>query len=320
MKNVRMILIGCFLMMAACVKAQNISGKLVDEQNQPLAYANVVLQQTDSTFVKGETSDEKGSFRMTKVSAGDYRLVISSIGYETLYIDLQGFNRSTDLGTLTLKEDTKQLGEVTVTASNVSATADKKLVFPNEQQVKASANGVDLLRNLMIPRLNVNPMNNTVSTTDGGTVQLAINGRKATKEEVTALRPSEIIRVEMIEDPGLRYGESDAVVNYVVRRYEMGEVSGKLADFTIITSDNPRSEDPQLIISDVMTGIKTVDTQRIFVEADRGIAIKFLKTISSPEDVIVIAGKGHEDYQILKNETIHFDDREEAKKVFAEVI
>ena len=108
MKNVRMILIGCLLMMAACVKAQNISGKLVDEQNQPLAYANVVLQQTDSTFVKGETSDEKGSFRMAKVSAGDYRLVISSIGYETLYIDLQGFSRSADLGTLTLKEDTKR--------------------------------------------------------------------------------------------------------------------------------------------------------------------------------------------------------------------
>ena len=140
MKNFRMILIGCFLMMAACVKAQNINGKLVDEQNQPLVYANVVLQQTDSTFVKGETSDEKGSFRMAKVSAGDYRLMISSIGYETLYIGLQGFSRSTDLGTLTLKEDTKQLGEVTVTASNVTATADKKLVFPNEQQVKVSAN------------------------------------------------------------------------------------------------------------------------------------------------------------------------------------
>ena len=222
MKNFRMILIGCFLMIAACAKAQTISGRLVDEQHKPLPYANVVLQQTDSTFVKGETSDEKGSFRMTKVSGGDYRLVISSIGYETLYIDLQGFNRSTDLGTLTLKEDTKQLGELTVTASNVTATADKKMVFPNEQQVKASANGVDLLRNLMIPRLIVSPLNNSVSTTDGGTVQLAINGRKATQEEVTALQPAEIIRVEMLEDPGLRYGEADAVVNYVVRRYDTG--------------------------------------------------------------------------------------------------
>ena len=226
MKNFRMILIGCFLMIAACAKAQTISGRLVDEQHKPLPYANVVLQQTDSTFVKGETSDEKGSFRMTKVSGGDYRLVISSIGYETLYIDLQGFNRSTDLGTLTLKEDTKQLGELTVTASNVTATADKKLVFPNQQQVKASANGVDLLRNLMIPRLTISPLTNSVSTTDGGTVQLAINGRKATQEEVTALQPAEIIRVEMLEDPGLRYGEADAVVNYVVRRYDMGGLFG----------------------------------------------------------------------------------------------
>ena len=66
-----------------------------------------------------------------------------------------------------------------------------------------------------------------------------------------------------------------------------------------------------------MSGIKTIDNKRIFVESDRREAIKFLKTISTPDDVIVIAGKGHEDYQILKNETIHFDDREEARSVFA---
>lgn len=104
------------------------------------------------------------------------------------------------------------------------------------------------------------------------------------------------------------------------KRPKMGKIADELSDKVVVTSDNPRSEDPQLIISDIMTGIKTVDTQRIFVEPDRGAAIKFLKSISRPEDVIVIAGKGHEDYQILKNETIHFDDREEARKVFAEVI
>ncbi len=100
------------------------------------------------------------------------------------------------------------------------------------------------------------------------------------------------------------------------KRPKMGKIADELSDKVVISSDNPRSEDPQLIISDIMTGIKTVNTQRIFVEPDRGEAIKFLKTISSEEDVIVIAGKGHEDYQILKNETIHFDDREEARKVF----
>ncbi len=100
------------------------------------------------------------------------------------------------------------------------------------------------------------------------------------------------------------------------KRPKMGKIADELSDKVIVTSDNPRSEDPQLIISDIMAGIKTVDNKRIFVESDRGEAIKFLKTISNPEDVIVIAGKGHEDYQILKNETIHFDDREEARKVF----
>ncbi len=103
------------------------------------------------------------------------------------------------------------------------------------------------------------------------------------------------------------------------KRPKMGKIADDLSDKVVVTSDNPRSEDPQLIISDIMTGIKTVDTKRIFVEPDRREAIKFLKTISNPEDVIVIAGKGHEDYQILKNETIHFDDREEAKKVFVGV-
>lgn len=101
------------------------------------------------------------------------------------------------------------------------------------------------------------------------------------------------------------------------KRPKMGKIADDLADKIVVTSDNPRSEDPQLIISDIMTGIKSVNTHRIFVEPDRGEAIKFLKTISTSKDVIVLAGKGHEDYQILKDTTIHFDDREEARKVFA---
>ena len=88
------------------------------------------------------------------------------------------------------------------------------------------------------------------------------------------------------------------------------------ADIVVVTSDNPRSEDPQLIISDILAGIKTVNTQKVYVEPDRRTAISMLKNIAKENDVVVLAGKGHEDYQILKNETIHFDDREEARKVF----
>lgn len=106
-------------------------------------------------------------------------------------------------------------------------------------------------------------------------------------------------------------GDRDAT-----KRPKMGKIADELADKIVVTSDNPRSEDPQLIISDIMTGIKSVNPHRIFVEPDRREAIAFLKSISNPQDVIVLAGKGHEDYQILKDKTIHFDDREETRKVF----
>ena len=106
-------------------------------------------------------------------------------------------------------------------------------------------------------------------------------------------------------------GDRDAT-----KRPKMGAIAEKLADKIVITSDNPRSEDPQVIITDIIAGLKSVDTKNVIVEPDRGSAIALLKTIANNNDVVVIAGKGHEDYQILKDKTIHFDDREEARKVF----
>ena len=107
-------------------------------------------------------------------------------------------------------------------------------------------------------------------------------------------------------------GDRDAT-----KRPKMGKIADENADIVVVTSDNPRSEDPQLIISDILAGIKSVNTQKVFVEPDRRTAISMLKNIAKENDVVVLAGKGHEDYQILKDKTIHFDDREEARKVFS---
>ena len=106
-------------------------------------------------------------------------------------------------------------------------------------------------------------------------------------------------------------GDRDAT-----KRPKMGAIAENLADKIVITSDNPRSEDPQQIITDIIAGLKNVNTETVTVEPDRGHAISLLKTIAGNNDVVVIAGKGHENYQILKDRTIHFDDREEARKVF----
>lgn len=107
-------------------------------------------------------------------------------------------------------------------------------------------------------------------------------------------------------------GDRDAT-----KRPKMGAIAQNLADKIVITSDNPRSEDPQQIITDIIAGLKSVDPDIVIVEPDRGEAIALLKSIANNNDVVLIAGKGHEDYQILKDKTIHFDDREQARKVFA---
>ena len=93
------------------------------------------------------------------------------------------------------------------------------------------------------------------------------------------------------------------------KRPIMGDIATKLSDLAIITSDNARNEDPMRIIEDIISGI-TKDNY--IVKEDRKEAIEHAINIAEPEDVIVIAGKGHETYQIFKDVTIHFDDREVA--------
>ena len=92
------------------------------------------------------------------------------------------------------------------------------------------------------------------------------------------------------------------------RRYEMGEVSGRLADLTIITSDNPRFEKPQDIIDDIKIGIGRTDGKYVEI-CDRKEAIKYAIANGQPGDVIVLAGKGHEDYQEIRGVKHPMDER-----------
>jgi UDP-N-acetylmuramoyl-L-alanyl-D-glutamate--2,6-diaminopimelate ligase len=95
------------------------------------------------------------------------------------------------------------------------------------------------------------------------------------------------------------------------KRPLMGEIAARLADRVYVTSDNPRTEDPQGILQDILAGIPA--TAKPLVEVDRRRSIQSAIAAAQPGDTIAIAGKGHEDYQILGKEKIHFDDREEAQ-------
>ncbi len=93
-----------------------------------------------------------------------------------------------------------------------------------------------------------------------------------------------------------------------LRRFEMGEVSGKLSDLTIITSDNPRNEEPLDIIADIKTGIEKTTGKYVEIP-DRKEAIKYAITHGEPGDIIILAGKGHEDYQEIKGVKYPMDER-----------
>lgn len=95
------------------------------------------------------------------------------------------------------------------------------------------------------------------------------------------------------------------------KRPKMGQVVSELADFAVITSDNPRSEDPLQIIEDIKKGIKK---DNYSIVPDRKEAIKQAFSLAKTGDIVLVAGKGHEAYQILKNQIVHFDDREVVKE------
>lgn len=107
-----------------------------------------------------------------------------------------------------------------------------------------------------------------------------------------------------------------------MKRPIMGRIAAKYADIVLVTSDNPRTEDPVSIVSEVASGVEEIKKKKPALEyeviVDRQSAIVRAVELAHQGDIILIAGKGHEDYQILKDKTIHFDDREEARKALKE--
>lgn len=103
------------------------------------------------------------------------------------------------------------------------------------------------------------------------------------------------------------------------KRPKMGKITEQLSDKIIVTSDNPRTEDPQQIITDILTGIQSLDSEHVKVEINRAQAIEMAIKEAGEDDVVIIAGKGHEDYQILADKTIHFDDREVVREVISKL-
>jgi UDP-N-acetylmuramoyl-L-alanyl-D-glutamate--2,6-diaminopimelate ligase len=122
-------------------------------------------------------------------------------------------------------------------------------------------------------------------------------------ETVRGLRPQRLITVFGCG------GDRDRT-----KRPLMGQAAAEASDFVVLTSDNPRSEDPLAIMNDALVGIRRVDVPHV-VEPDRAAAIARALQEARDGDIVILAGKGHETYQVLKDKTIPFDDRAVAREV-----
>ncbi len=129
----------------------------------------------------------------------------------------------------------------------------------------------------------------------------------ALENVLLALRPVSRGRVHVVFGCG---GDRDRT-----KRPKMAAVACKLADRVYITSDNPRTEEPQAIINDILAGVPIEQRSKVTVEVDRTRAIRQALHAADPRDTVLIAGKGHEDYQIIGQQKFHYDDREVAGEI-----
>jgi hypothetical protein len=222
MKKIIFMLYLCSIMSVAGQEAAVRGRVLASVSREAVEGANVVLQTVDSAFVTGAVTDSSGRYIMQGIRAGRYRLMVSAIGYERKYVDLADITADVEVPEILMVESAVALSGVTVRASNLVSGTDRKLVYPSERQVQASSSGLDLLRQLMLPKLVIDPVNDEVKLPGGGELQYRINGVRTEVQDIIALRPSEIIRIEYHDNPGIRYGNAEVVLDYIVRRPQSG--------------------------------------------------------------------------------------------------
>ncbi|MEQ2508991.1 TonB-dependent receptor [Segatella sinensis] len=218
--------VGDSLITVECIRKseRKLIGRLIDNHNLPVEFANIqLLNPKDSSFLCGGVSNANGDF-VIPCQQKQALMKVSFVGYKTI-CKLVPIAR---IGNVRMQANSYLLKGVTIEAARVVEKVDRQIIFPTKEQVKTASNGYDLLDNLSLPTIIVNRAERKVLSLKGGDVQMRINDVKASMQDVLALQPDEVTKVEFINVPGLKYGDSnlDAVINYQVRRRYAGYVGG----------------------------------------------------------------------------------------------
>lgn len=146
-------------------------------------------------------------------------------------------NTLTDCDTIEYSISPYLLNEIQVTASPIINKVDRKVLMLSKETLDVSADGVDLLRKMNLPRITVNPMTNAISVIGGGDVILCINGIESTMAQIKAINPKDIIRIEYHDNPGVRYEGAEIVIDYITTLRDSG---GRLSFDSFSAFENGR--------------------------------------------------------------------------------
>lgn len=209
------------MLLPSTLQAREMKGRVIDDRKQGLAGVTVALYSLDS-LITGTVTGSNGEFIFSNIGEDDYILKLSLLGFSPVNINLSVRQFPVDLGRIQMTPSAERISEAYVVAAGINTDSGQLIVYPSQKHVRSSVNGVDILNKLALPQLKINPIGRTVSSSNGGSVQFCINGRRSTIEEVATLLPNDIIKIELEENPGVRYGDVDVLLNYCVKYYNRG--------------------------------------------------------------------------------------------------
>lgn len=205
-------------------QSTQIQGTVQNLQKNPIPDTHLLLYNlNDSVNVVGTTlTNEKGHFKLNNIPQGDYKLVTSNIQYEKTIVYIQNLQQDLSGIVIQMKDRMESLNEITVTAKNVIREFDRQILFPEQSKKEASTNGIDLIDKLYLDKVYINKINNSIKSVQGGKVELRINGAPADEADFMNIDPKQVIRVEYHDRPSMRYGDTDAVIDFYVKRRDTG--------------------------------------------------------------------------------------------------
>lgn len=214
------------------------TGQVVGNDDEPVVAATVLLlTPKDSTVLTYGITDDAGHFKILCDRQG-ILAKLSCVGYKTTYRKFDSFN----VGTVLMAGLPIELKTVTVEGQTASLLPDRSIYRPTQRQKSASQNALDLLTQMAIPQLQVNPVSEAVTDNAGIEVSLFINSLPASNAELDGLRTLDVKRIEYLENPtDPRFRGAQRVINFIVQEYEYGGYTKITAKENILTGLSSRA-------------------------------------------------------------------------------